>query len=142
MRKTKSDLCRVAVSEMIFQRKRNPETYPCTPLFLIVCNHRNDDSHCNDYIRYSHCNNYNDCKRCSDCNRPSGECLLRYSEGILPTKFFLVARIRFFSLLPLAFLALLHNNGRCKLFQGIRLFESSLISRLHRGISDTLAFSK
>ncbi len=32
----------VVVSEMTFQRKRNPETYPCTPLFLTVCNHRND----------------------------------------------------------------------------------------------------
>ena len=104
MRKTKSDFCMVAVSEMAFQRKRNPETYPCTPLFLTVCNHRNDYCHRCDYIRYSHRNDCNDCNSFCDYIRPSGKSLLRYSEGILPTNFFSLPSSDFFSLPPLHFL--------------------------------------
>ena len=34
-----------AVEAMAFRRKRDPETYPCTPSFLVVSRHCNDRSH-------------------------------------------------------------------------------------------------
>lgn len=36
-----------------FRRKRNSETYPCPPSFLIVNLHSNDNCHYNDYNRPS-----------------------------------------------------------------------------------------
>lgn len=57
---------------MIFRRKRNPETYPCLPSFLIAYTHCNDSNHYNDR------------------NRPSGvNDLFRATEkGILPNNGF------------------------------------------------------
>lgn len=144
-RKTKSDLCRVAVSEMIFQRKWNPETYPCTPLFLSLCNHHNDYCHRCDYIRYTHRNYYNDCNGWGDLYATIGrepfEGLIRYLADHKNLDFFLAALIRFFLIVILC-ISCTFAQWSGQLFQLVGHSDGSHISWLHRGISDTLAFSK
>ena len=73
MGKTKSGHAVAAVSEVAFRNKRNPETYPRTPSFLVAFCHCDDLSHYNDIIRPSGAD-----------NTFSG-----YSEGIMPNKEYL-----------------------------------------------------
>lgn len=87
----------VVVEAMIFQRKGNPETYPCLPSYLIAHLHNKGNSHCTDF------------------NRPSGadtpfEQLGRYLAPILDLQCFFSSPKRFLYVgYSRAFLALLHG---------------------------------